>query len=67
MIALYKARKLMESEIDIISLIKSRRYMNAALRELLPNSRIEALKSQSSFIKIDLDRQSESSESEDAS
>ena len=58
MIALYKARKLMESEIDIISLIKSRRYMNAALRELLPNSRIEVLKSQSSFVTIDHDRNS---------
>ena len=58
MIALYKARKLMESEIDIISLIKSRRYMNAALRELLPNSRIEVLKSQSSFVTINHDRNS---------
>ena len=55
MIALYRARKLMESEIDIISLIKSRRYMNAALRELLPKSRIEELKRQSYFITVDHD------------
>ena len=56
----------MESEIDIISLIKSRRYINAALSELLPRSRIEELKRQSSFVSVDLDT-SQNSESEDVS
>ena len=45
----------MENEIDIISLIKSRRYMNAALRELLSSERIAELKSQSYFVLVDLD------------
>ena len=45
----------MENEIDIISLIKSRRYMNAALCELLPSSRIEELKRQFAYVSVDLD------------
>ena len=45
----------MESEIDIISLIQSRRYMNAALRLLLPQNKIEELKNQSKYVEIDPD------------
>ena len=45
----------MEGEIDIISLIQSRRYMNAALRYLLPQHKIDELKSQTKYVEIDLD------------
>ena len=45
----------MESEVDIISLIQSRRYMNAALRLLLPQNKIEELKNQSKYVEIDPD------------
>ena len=50
-----KAREMMEYEIDIISLIKSRRYMNAALRELLPAEKIIELKNKSFYVEVDPD------------
>ena len=45
----------MNEEIDIISLIKSRRYIFAALQELLPVERVKELKKQSSFVMVDPD------------
>ena len=51
----------MESEIDIISLIQSRRYMNAALRLLLPQNKIDELKNQTKYVEIDPDATESSS------
>ena len=65
-IALDRARKLMESEIDIISLIKSRRYMKAALRDLLPDWRIAELKSQSYFVSVNPDLNTDSDSENDS-
>ena len=65
-ISLDRARKLMESEIDIISLIKSRRYMKAALRDLLPDWRIAELKSQSYFVSVNPDLNTDSDSENDS-
>ena len=45
----------MNEEIDIISLIKSRRYIFAALQELIPAERVRELKKKSAFVMVDPD------------
>ena len=54
----------MDKEIDIIEMIKSRRFFKLALRELLPAKKRMELKEKSRYIMVDPDNDSEN-ENED--
>ena len=49
-----EAFKKLEKEIDVVKLIRSRRFVHMALRHLLDNSVRKELKAQSRFKKIDI-------------
>ena len=56
---LVKAREALEKEVEIFTMIKSRRYFHLALRYLLPKQVRLDLKKASQFIVINPDRVSE--------
>ena len=62
--AINKAIKKMDKEIDIIEMIKSRRFFKLAFRELLPAKKRMELKEKSRYIMVDPDNDTEN-ENED--
>ena len=49
----------MDSEIDIVEIIKSRRYFNMAIRKLLPHKDRMEIKERSRYIMVDPDSDKE--------
>ena len=54
----------MDKEIDIIEMIKSRRFFKLAFRELLPAKKRMELKEKSRYIMVDPDNDSENENEE---
>ena len=53
-----EARKALEKEVNVIEMIKSRRFVNMALHHLLQPAKHKELKARSHFIEVDSDHHS---------
>ena len=60
-----KARKIMDAELNIIDIVKSRRYFHLALKHLLSKHKRKELRDKSAFTEIDPSGESDNSDQND--